>query len=162
MTDLDPAKDRPGADWATLYWWRRDGSAGEGGDEAARLSERLDSLVERAPAPMPDIDSTTERLRAYAAAPRSLQAPPAKELIALDRDLAAAIRNERRGALAALAIGLIATAVSMAAAIYAAIIREPVALGFATAAGATACFALYHAARWFLLTRSDALPNLLA
>lgn len=157
MAQLDPVEDM-----AALFWWRRDTAAREPAGEPAPLDERLVSLAERAPPPPRLIDLPGNRLRAQVATRAVRRAPAPKNEIALDPHLLAALRSERRSALVALAVGLVATAAPLAAAIYAAIMLQPIALGFAIAGGVAASFALYHAARWFLLTRADALPNILA
>ena len=161
MAQLDLHDERVDADLATLYWWRRDESR-EHTEQAAGLSKRLVAVAERAAAAPRSVALPGNRLRANAGVRHAPETLASKHAIALDSHLLSAIRSERRSALLALAIGLIAAAAPMAAAIYAAIMREPVALGFAIAGGVAASFALYHAARWFLLTRADAPPNLLA
>jgi hypothetical protein len=163
MAHLEPDENRTAADMAALYWWRRDIAQHVDTEEAAPLMQRVAALAERAaPSTPPVVDLPGNRLRAKAEARRAREAPTLKNEIALDPALAAAIRSERHNALVTLVVGLIATAVPVAAAIYAAAMREPVALGFAIAGGVAASFALYHAARWFLLMRSDAPPNVLA
>ena len=161
MAQLDLHDGRAEADLATLYWWRRDES-GENTEHAAWLSKRLVAVAERAAAAPRSVVLPGNRLRANARIRRVPETPAPKNEIALDSHFLATIRSERRGAIVALAIGAIAAAAPMAAAIYAAMMREPVALGFAIAGGVAASFALYHATRWFLLTRADAPPNFLA
>ena len=161
MAQLELHDARADADLATLYWWRRD-EPRENTEQAARLSKRLGAVAERAAAAARSVALPGNRLRANAGLRRPPETPMPKHAIALDPHLRAAMRAEQRGARLALAIGLIATAAPLAAAIYAAIMREPVAFGFAIAGGVAASVALHHAARWFLLTRADAPPNLLA
>ena len=166
MAPFDRVENRAGADMAALYWWRGDTAKREDA-ESAPLMQRIASLAERAVLNKSPTDELPgNRLRANAEARRVREAPapaptPTHESV-LNPALLAAIRSERRDALVALAVGLIATIVPVAAAIYAAVMREPIALGFAIAGGIAASFALYHAARWFLLMRSDALPNIVA
>lgn len=161
MAQLDLHDASADADLATLYWWRRD-EARATTEQAAGLSRRLVAVVERAAAAPRSVLFPGNRLRANAANRRMPEMPARKDEFALDPHLLEAIRSERRGALLALAVGLVATAASVVAAIYAAIMHQPIALGFAIAGGAAASFALYHAARWLLLTRADAPPNFLA
>ena len=163
MAHLDLLEKRADADMAALYWWRRDAAAREDTDVPAPLADRLVSLVERtAPTVPPIVDLPGNRLRANAEARRAREAQALKDEIALDPALLAAIRWERRNALVALATGLLATAAPAAAAIYAATMHQPIALCFALAGTLAASFALYHAARWFLLMRSTDLPKILA
>jgi hypothetical protein len=162
MANLDPVENRTDADMAALYWWRRDTAKREDA-EAMSLMQRIASLAERAVLNKPHTaELPGNRLRANAKARRARESQALTNELALDPALLAAIRCERRNALVALATGLVATAVPVAAAIYAAVMREPIALGFAIAGGIAASFALYHAARWFLLTRADAPPNIVA
>ena len=162
MAQLDPVARRADADMAALFWWRRDAAARSESEAPAPLDKRLVSLAERAVALPRIIDLPGNRLRAGAAARRQRATQAPKADIVLDRNALAAVRSERRSALIALAIGLIATAAPVAAAIYAAIMQQPVAIAFAIAGGVATSVALYHAARWFLLTRADAPPNFLA
>ena len=160
MARLDPVARCTAADMAALFWWRRNLAANADGAGPAPRTEATPSLAEPAARTPPMIDLPGNRLRANAAAARAALA--AKAASALSADRLAALRAERREALAAFAIGLIATAIPVAAAVCAAIVREPVALGFAILGGVAASFALYHAARWLLLMRADAPPNFLA
>ena len=163
MADLDRIESPGGADMAALFWWRREKPSRPPLAEAVLLDDRLIALAERAAPPAPRLlDLPRNRLRANAAARRRREAQMQPDEAAFARDLRAAIRAERRGALVALTIALIATAAPLAAAIYAAILRAPLAFGFAIAGGAAASAALYHAARWFLLMRADTPPNILA
>jgi len=163
MAHLDLLEERADADLASLYWWRRDAAREDDTEEAAPLADRLVALAERAaPATPAIVDLPGNRMRANAAARRAREAQALKDEIALDPDLLAAIHHERRNAVVALATGLIATAAPAAATVYAATTQQPVALCFAMAGTFAASFALYHALRWFLLMRSDALPNILA
>jgi len=163
MADLDRVEWRAEADMAALFWWRRATGTRPDGEEPAPLHERVVALAERAAPPPPRLhDLPRNRLKANAETRRARETQMLRDGIALQRDVVAAIRDERRSALVALTIALIATAAPVAAAIYAAILREPVALGFAVAGGCAASFALYHAARWFLLMRADTPPNFLA
>ena len=147
---------------AALYWWRRD-MPREDMETPTPLTQRLAALAERAAPATPEIvDLPGNRMRATAASRRAREAQALKDEITLDPDLLTALRLERRNALVALATGLIATAAPAAAAVYAATTQQHLALGFALAGTFAASFALYHAARWFLLMRSDALPNVLA
>jgi hypothetical protein len=150
------------ADMAALFWWRREAVPRAESEAPALLNARLVALGERVAALPHRVDLPGNRLRASAAArpQRATLAP--KAAIALDRDIVTALRSERRSARVALAIALIATAAPLAAAIYAAIVQQPLALAFAIAGGVAASVALYHAARWFLLTRAEAVPNILA
>jgi hypothetical protein len=159
MAQLDTVATPGEADMATLFWWRREAVPHAESEAPALLNARLVALAERAAALPRIIDLPGNRLRAAAAArrPRATQAP--KAAIALDRDFVAAMRSERRSARLALALGLIATAAPLGAAIYAAILQQPLALAFAIAGGVAASIALYHAARWFLLSRAEAVPN---
>jgi hypothetical protein len=161
MAQLDPLERRAEADLAPLFWWRRDAAARPNTKEPAPLDERLVALAERAALPR-IVDLPGNGLRTHAAARRAHEAQAPQGEIALDADLLAAIRSERASARAAVVIALLATAAPVAAAIAAAIMQQPVALGFAIAGGCAASFALYHAARWFLLMRADAPPNFLA
>jgi hypothetical protein len=163
MAHLDLLEKRTDADMAALYWWRRD-AAPPDTEAAPPLAERvrLVALPEPAPATPEVFDLPGNRLRANAAARRARETQTLKDEIALDPDLLAAIQLERRNALIALVTGLIATSAPGAAAVYAAATHQPVALCFAMAGTFAASFALYHALRWFLLMRSDALPNMLA
>jgi hypothetical protein len=165
MAHLDLLEKRADADMAALYWWRRDTAARQDTDEPA-LTQRLAALAERAaprtPSTPPIVDLPGNRLRANAEAQRAREAQALKDEIALDPALLAALQWERRNALVALATGLIATAAPAAAAIYAATMQQPIALCFALAGTFAASFALYHAARWFLLMRSNDLPKILA
>lgn len=163
MAHLDLREKRADADMASLYWWRRDEAARAETDEATPLTERLVSLAERAAPIAPAIvELPGNRLRANAAARRAREAQALKAEIAADPDLLAALRRERRNAIVALATSVVATAAPAAATIYAATTQQPIALCFAMAGTFAASFALYHALRWFLLMRSDALPNVLA
>lgn len=165
MAHLDLLEKRTDADMAALYWWRRDDAArAETDEETSALAERIRLVARLEPAPTtPEVfDLPGNRLRANADARRARETQALKDEIALDPDLLAAIQHERRSALVALATGLIATAAPGAAAVYAAATHQPVALCFAMAGTFAASFALYHALRWFLLMRSDALPNMLA
>jgi len=163
MAHLDLLEKPAAADMAALYWWRRDTAASADKDETTALTERLVALVERTPPATPAIvDLPGNRLKANAAARRARQAQALKDEIALDPDLLAAIQYERRNALIALATGIIATAAPVAAVFYTATTHQPLALAFAMAGTFAASFALYHAARWFLLMRSDQLPKVLA
>jgi hypothetical protein len=162
MADLDRVERRAEADMAALFWWRRVTGTRPDGEEPALLDERLVALAERAAPPPRLLDLPRNRLKANAELRRARETQMLRDGIALQRDVLAALRDERRNALVALTIALIATAAPVAAAIYAAILREPVALGFAIAGGCAASFALYHAARWFLLMRADTPPNFLA
>jgi hypothetical protein len=161
MAHLDLLEKRADADMASLYWWRRDAAAREDRpDEVSPLAERLAALADRTAAATPPIvDLPGNRLRANAQARRAREAAALREEIATDPDLLAALRLERRNAMVALATGIVATAAPAAATIYAAITQQPVALCFAMAGTFAASFALYHAIRWFLMMRSDALPN---
>jgi hypothetical protein len=162
MAHLDLLEKRADADLAALYWWRRDGAAPEDTEQSA-LTQRLAALAERAaPTTPPIVDLPGNRLRANAEARRARATQAVKDEIALDPALLAAIQWERRNALVALATGLIATAAPAAAAIYAATMQQPIALCFALAGTIAASFALYHAARWFVLMRSTDLPKILA
>jgi hypothetical protein len=162
MANRDVLEKRMDADLAALYWWRRDGAMCAEPENSAPLTERLTSTVARAASSTPrSIDLRGNRLRAKAAMRRVGEAQAATAEIALAPDFLAAIRNERRNARAALALGLIATATAAAAAIHAATMREPVALCFAIAGGCAASYALCHAAHWFLLPRADAPPKIL-
>lgn len=159
MAHLDAIETRGDANLAALFWWRRDASSET--EPRATLAQRLSALAERA-APVPQIDDLPgNRLRANAMARRAAAASPGDEADEIDPDLLAALHYERRNALVALATGIVATAAPAAAAVYAATSHETVALGFAMAGMFAASFALYHAARWFLLMRSDALPKVL-
>jgi hypothetical protein len=163
MAHLDLLEKRADADMAALYWWRRDSAAPADTEAPPPLAERLMALTERAAPTTPRIvDLPGNRLRANAQARREREVQALKDEIALDPDLLAAIHYERRNAAVALATGLVATAAPAAASIYAATMQEPLALGFALAGTFAASFALYNAARWFLLMRSDALPKVLA
>jgi hypothetical protein len=163
MAHLDVLEKRADADLASLYWWRRDAAAREDTEETMPLSEQLVSLAERAAPIAPAIvELPGNRLRANAEARRAREAQALREEIAADPDLLAALRHERRNAVVALATGAIATAAPAAATVYAATTQQPIALCFAMAGTFAASFALYHAIRWFLLMRSDALPNVLA
>jgi hypothetical protein len=163
MVHLDLLEHRADADMASLYWWRRDAARGDNADEASPLAERLAALAERAAPAMPAIvDLPGNRLRANAAARRAREARALQDEIAADPDLLTALRRERRNAMVALATGVVATVTPAAATIYAATTQQPVALGFAMAGTFAASFALYHAVRWFLMMRSDALPKVLA
>jgi hypothetical protein len=163
MAHLDLFEERADADLASLYWWRRDAAREGDTEEAAPLADRLVALAERAaPATPAIVDLPGNRMRTNAAARRAREAQALKDEIALDPDLLAAIHHERRNAMVALATALIATAAPAAATIYAATTQQPVALCFAMAGTFAASFALYHALRWFLLMRSDALPNIQA
>jgi hypothetical protein len=156
MAYLDALETRADATMATLYWWRRDAAC-----PATPLPQRLESLAERA-APGPRlIELPGNRLRANAEARRtSAAATTPAATAALDPDLLAALRQERRHATFAVATGLIATAAPAIAAIYAVAAHGGgVALGFALAGMGSAAFALYHALRWRLLLRSDELPQ---
>ncbi|HXE26970.1 MAG TPA: hypothetical protein VN656_00580 [Stellaceae bacterium] len=160
MAHLDLLEKPADADMAALYWWRRDAASREDTDEPAPLARRLIALAERAtPTTPPIIDLPGNRLRANAEARRAREAEALKGEI--DPALMEAIQLERRNALVALATGIIATAAPAAAALYAATTQEPIALSFALAGTFAASFALYHAARWFLLMRSDDLPKIL-
>src|SRR5579884_213083 len=111
MAHLDLLEKRADADMASLYWWRRDEAAPEDTDAATPLAERLVALAERAAPIAPAIvDLPGNRLRANAQARRAREAQALKEEIAADPDLLAALRHERRNAIVALAIGLVATA----------------------------------------------------
>jgi hypothetical protein len=163
MAHLDLLEERADPDMASLYWWRRDAAREDNTDEASPLAERLASLAERAAPIAPAIvDLPGNRLRANAEARRAREAAALREEITADPDLLAALRHERRNAIVALATGAIATAAPAAATIYAATTQQPVALCFAMAGTFAASFAFYHAVRWFVMMRSDALPNLLA
>lgn len=163
MAHLDLLEKPADADMAALYWWRRDTASRADQDEAAPLAPRLVALTERVIPDTPDVvDLPGNRLRANAEARRARVAQTLKDEIAVDPDLMAAIQYERRSALVALATGLLATAAPTAAALYAASAHEPLALGFALAGTFAAAFALYHAARWFLLMHSSDLPKILA
>ena len=163
MAHLDLLESPKSGDLAALYWWRRD-AADADTQAAAPLTARLLSLAEQAvPTPPPIVDLPGNRLKPNAEARRTRAAVAAiKAEIALDPDVQAAIHIERRNAIVAVATGLIATSAPAAAAIYAAAMHELVALGFAMAGVFAASFACYHALRWFLLMRSDALPKILA
>jgi hypothetical protein len=158
MAQLDTVATPGEADMATLFWWRHAAPRAES-EAPALLNTRLAALAERAAALPRIIDLPGNRLRAAARRQRATPAPRAA--IALERDIVAAMRAERRSARLALALGLIATAAPLGAAIYAAILQQPLALAFAIAGGVAASIALYHAARWFLLSRAAAVPNLL-
>lgn len=159
MAHLDLLEKPADVDMAALYWWRRDTAARADTEESA-LTQRLAALAERAaPSTPPIVDLPGNRLRANAELRRTREAAALKGEI--DTALMEAIQLERRNALIALATGIIATAAPAAAAIYAATAQQPVALGFALAGTFAASFALYHAARWFLLMRSDDLPKIL-
>ncbi|HVA13827.1 MAG TPA: hypothetical protein VNF99_11295 [Stellaceae bacterium] len=162
MAHLDLIETRATDDWEALYWWRRD--AARDAAAAATLVERLATLAARAAPALPRVvDLPGNRLRANTEQHRmAASLPRAAAVAALDPDLLAALRRERRNAAFALATGLVATAAPAAAAVYAAAARETVALGFAMAGTFAASFALYHAARWLLLMRSAELPSLLA
>jgi len=165
MAHLDLLESPGGGDLAALYWWRRDAAPADAEkEEAPPLTARLMALAETAvPTIPPIVDLPGNRLKANAEARRTRAAVAAiKAEIALDPDLQAAIRHERRNALIAVATGLLATSAPAAAAIYAAALHELVALGFAMAGVFAASFAFYHALRWFLLMRSDELPKILA
>jgi hypothetical protein len=160
MAHLDLIETRAAATMETLFWWRRD-SARET-MPATPLAQRLIALAERAAPTAPRlVDLPGNRLQANAETRRAAAAATAARADLLDPDLLAAIRCERRNALVAVATGLIATAAPATAAVYAAAMHESVALGFAMAGMFAASFALYHAARWALLMRSDELPKLL-
>jgi hypothetical protein len=163
MAHLDLLEKPADADMAALYWWRRDTAAAET-EEAPPLAERVRLVALSEPATTtPEIfDLPGNRLRANAAARRARETQTLKDEIARDPDLLAAIQHERRNALVALATGLIATSAPGAAAVYAAATHQPIALCFAMAGTFAASFALYHALRWYLLMRSDVLPNILA
>jgi len=161
MAQLDLREGQTDADLATLYWWRRDSAARDDTEQSARLSKRLVAVGERAAAAPRPVVLPGNRLRANAEMRRAPATPASKHAIALDRDLRAAIRHERRNALIGMAIALTATVAPLAAAIYAAIMQEPIALGFAIAGACAASVALYHAAHWFLLMRADEAPNFL-
>ncbi len=162
MAHLDLIETRAKDEWEALYWWRRD--AARDAAAAATLVERLTNLAERAAPALPRVvELPGNRLQANAEQRRLAESVPrAAAAAALDPDLLAALRRERRNAAFALATGLVATAAPVAAALYAAATREMVALGFAMAGTFAASFALYHAARWLLLIRSAELPALLA
>lgn len=160
MAHLDLLEKRADADMASLYWWRRDAAAREDTDETSPLTERLVSLAERAAPAVVELPGN--RLRANAQARRAREAEALKEEIAADPDLLAALQLERRNAMVALATAIIATAAPAAATVYAASTQQPIALCFAMAGTFAASFALYHAIRWYLLMRSDALPSVLA
>lgn len=159
MAHLDLIETRGDANLAALFWWRRDASPESA--PAVPLAQRLMSLAERA-VPAPQLaDLPGNRLRANAAMRRAAAAPASADDDIIDPDLLAAIQYERRNAMFALATGIVATAAPATAAIYAATNHETVALGCAMAGMFAASFALYHALRWFLLMRSDALPKVL-
>jgi hypothetical protein len=162
MADFERLATPADAEMAALFWWRGDQAKPAASAEAAPPNERLVAFAGRARPALPRrLDLPGNRLKANAAARRARTAKIVAE-IALERDVVAAIRGERRNALLAVAIALVATAAPVAAAIYAAMMQAPVALGLAVAGGCAASCALYHAARWFLLTRADAPPNFLA
>jgi hypothetical protein len=163
MAPLDLLEKRADPDMASLYWWRRDAARANNTDEASPLAERLASLAERAAPSVPAIvDLPGNRMRANVEARRAREAQALQDEIAADPDLLAAFQHERRDAMVALATGAIATAAPAAATIYAATTQQPVALCFAMAGTFAASFALYHAVRWFVMMRSDAVPNVLA
>ena len=155
--------DCDSADLAALYWWRRD-SEREGRGNSPLPATRLKARAAQAAPAVPSAGEWRgNRFEVDAAARRAPRAEAATEReTARDPDRRAAMRPERRNAMIAVATGLIATAAPAAAAIFAAAVHVPLALGFAVAGVFAASFALYHALRWFLLMRSDALPNILA
>lgn len=159
MAHLDMIETGGDANLAALFWWRRE-TASES-PTVSSLTQRLMTLGERA-APAPQVgDLPGNRLRANAAARRGAVPPTRADDDEVDADLLAAIQYERRQAMLAVATGIVATAAPVTAAVYAATNHETVALGCAMAGMFAASFALYHALRWFLLMRSDALPKVL-
>lgn len=160
MAHLDAIATNAGGspDWETLYWWRRDASPAAASAEPLR--SRLALLAERAaPSPRPT-ELPGNNLQARARAP--LYSSPAATAGASvpDPELVAAVRRERRSAAFALASGLVATAASIAAAIYSAAAHETMAVFVALAGVLAASFALYHAARWLLLLGTKAFSKL--
>jgi hypothetical protein len=162
MARLDALARHGDADLAALYWWRRD-NAGEERDSSSSLAQRVAVLAERAaPAAAPIVGLPGNRLRAKAQARRApveTRAQAAKA-VAVDPDVLAAIRHERRYAMMSVVTGLLATVAPAAVAFYAAAIHQMVALGFAMAGMFAGSFALYHALRWLMLMRSSAPPTL--
>ena len=160
MAHLDAIEAQPEATPDTLFWWRRDQPTEA--ESHASLIERLGTLTDRVGPALRTEELPGNSLRANAARYRvigagRLVAPAAHDRI--DPDLRDAIRLERRKAAVALATGLAGTALAAGAAAYAMAMEEFLALGFTAAGMAVTSLALYHAARWMRLMRSDAVPK---